>query len=79
MTKRYAIHFVTTAQYTVEVEADSPEEAIELANNQADFPFFPGGMSGDLGDWGLASDLFPNNKPEDDYSIIDDDEGSESL
>lgn len=49
--KTYYVPFIATASHTVEVQADSAEEAIEKAMQEADHPFFPGGMSGDLGDW----------------------------
>lgn len=47
----YCVHFVATASHAVEVDADSREEADELASDRANFPYFSAGMSGDIGDW----------------------------
>lgn len=50
------VPFITTASFTMTIEADSPEEAIDRAGMEADFPYFPGGMTGDLGDWEIQED-----------------------
>lgn len=70
MTK-YAVHLVAVASTTVEVEAEDGEQAIEEAFNEA-LPFAPFNAGFELGDWELASELFPKyNHPEDDYEVID--------
>lgn len=54
---QYRVYFTSTAEYSIEVEADSPDEAIEVAYDQARFPFIPAGMQGDIGgDWEVDPD-----------------------
>ena len=48
---KYQVRFEATADYFIVVEADSPEEAEEVAYEEASFPYFPGGMTGDVGEW----------------------------
>lgn len=48
---KFYVCFTTTASHVVEVEAESEDAAAEAAYEDLDFPYFPGGMSGDLGDW----------------------------
>lgn len=45
------VYFEAGASTSVVVEADDKESAIEKAWDAAIFPYFPGGMNGDLGDW----------------------------
>ena len=51
---RYRVHLVNTANYTAEVEAESEDEAIDLAFDNAPYENITNEF--DLGDWSLASD-----------------------
>lgn len=66
---KYQVSLYNVAQFFVEVEADSEEEAIDLAFDEA-----PGEnitMGFDLGDWALPSEMFPSSyKAEDDVKEI---------
>lgn len=48
---KYEVTLSAHASLTVIVQADSEDEAIDLAFEQADNNFFPAGMQADLGDW----------------------------
>lgn len=50
----YIVYFTATASHAVPIEADSEGEAIDKAFDEA-FPYFPGGMDGDLGEWDFDS------------------------
>ncbi len=69
----YRVFLVAVAEAVVTVEADDPEEAIELAFDNA-----PQGANisndFDMGDWQLMSDIWPDRKAEDDYEEGEDDE-----
>lgn len=52
----YYVPFITTASFGMTVEADNIEEAIDHAYMGAEYPYFGGGMSGDLGDWEVDED-----------------------
>ena len=68
---KYRVYLVAVAETVIEVEAEDGDEAVETALMEGDFPYFPGGMSGDLGDWNTLSELFPDqNKSEDDWELI---------
>lgn len=56
MTK-YRVSFAAVANAVVEVEADSREQALDLAYEQTPTPniHWP-----EVGDWELVSDLFPD-------------------
>lgn len=66
---RYRVPLVTEASITVEVEADSVEEAIEAAYENLpsqgwDWP--------DMGDWCTLSEKYGSQfKPEDDAEVIE--------
>lgn len=70
---KYVVYLVATVSVAVEVEAENGDEAVELAFEQ-DLPrlnISNGSM--DMGDWSVASDLFPEfSKPEDDYELLED-------
>lgn len=54
---KYRVYFTNTAEYSIEVEAGDPDEAIDIAYDQARFPFIPAGMSGAIGgDWEVDPD-----------------------
>lgn len=66
---KYIVYLTSVASMAVEVEADSGDEAVEIALD-GDLPY-AGAFSGfELGQWGTNSDLFPQFKPEDDYEEI---------
>lgn len=68
--KKYTVYMVAVVSTAVEVEAEDGEEAVELAY-EADLPrlnISNGNM--DMGDWTVASEIFPHSKPEDDYEEI---------
>jgi hypothetical protein len=68
---RYRVYLVTTASTSVEVEADSGDEAVEIAL-EGDLPYASAFAGFDLGDWTTPHDMAPaHNKPEDDYEEID--------
>lgn len=70
MTK-YVVYMTATASCSIEVEADNPDEAIDLAY-EADKPYAPAFCGFDLGDWELPSDMNPEyNRPEDDWDVIE--------
>ncbi len=61
---RYHVNLYTTASATVTVEADSKEEAIELAFEEAPYSCH---QCPEIGDWNLASEMWPgSSKAEDD-------------
>lgn len=70
---KYVVYLVATISTAVEVEAEDGEEAVELAFEQ-DLPSLNISNRGmDMGDWSVASDLFPQfSKPEDDYELLED-------
>jgi hypothetical protein len=51
---KYRVTFETEASYSVEVEADNEVDAEDVAYDEADYPYFSGGMDGDLGDWWIS-------------------------
>lgn len=69
---KYIVYAQQVVSTSVEVEADSPGEAIEAVFLNG----FPHLMFGDHtypdeGEWGSPSELFPKfNKPEDDVQLI---------
>lgn len=68
---RYRVYLVAVAEVAVEVEAEDGEDAIEQAFESA-LPFAPHNAGFDLGDWTLASELFPQwSSAEEDYEVID--------
>lgn len=48
---KFRVIFETVASYGITVEAEDEIEAEEVAFEEADFPYFPGGMGGDIGEW----------------------------
>lgn len=63
---KYEVTLVATASTTVEVEAESEDEARE-AVWERDLPYASAFAGYDLGDWNFPSDADPEwNKPEDD-------------
>lgn len=68
---KYRVSLCALAEYSIVVEAEDGERAIERAFEQATLPNFPPGMEGDLGEWTTLSEMFPDrNKPEDDYELV---------
>lgn len=67
--EKYRVYLLAVAEAVVEVEANDENEAIELAFQNA-----PAGANVtnefDMGEWSLASDLFPGRKSEDDYEVV---------
>lgn len=53
---RYMVDFQATASASVVVEAECEDEAIDKAWDAVTFPYFPGHMHGDLGDWDVDYD-----------------------
>lgn len=51
----YGVSITATAEMYVQVEADDEGAAEEAAWQAVDLPYFPAGMSGDLGEWETAS------------------------
>lgn len=51
---RYRVHLVNTASHTAEVEAETEEEAIDLAFDKAPYENIHNDF--ELSDWALASD-----------------------
>jgi len=69
---RYRVYLVAVAETVIEVEAEDGDEAVDTAIAGGDFPYFPGGMSGDIGEWNTLSEIFPDrNKPENDWELIE--------
>lgn len=70
---KYIVYLVATVSTAVEVEADSGDEAVDLAFEQ-DLPRLNiSNENMDMGDWSTPSDLFPQfSKPEDDYELVED-------
>lgn len=70
---KYRVHLVAVAEASVEVEAEDGDQAVELAYEKA-----PSGANisndFDMGDWSTASELWRDQKPEDDYVLIEGDE-----
>ena len=70
MTK-YRVWLEAVASIPINVEADSPEEAIDLAVPQGPGTNIHNRF--DLGEWTTHSDLFPDRgHPDDDYEVIGD-------
>ena len=55
---KYDVYLVAVASTVVEVEAEDKEAAIEAAYQQG-LPYAGYGSDFELGEWELASDLFP--------------------
>lgn len=53
---KYRIHMVTEATASIEVEAETEEEAIEKAFDNAPYSCH---QCPEIGDWGLLSDVHP--------------------
>jgi len=72
----YRVFFAATAEIAVEVELPEGaeyDEIVETAFDEASFPYFPGGMRGDLGDWNTYSETWPDKyKMDDDYEVVED-------
>ena len=65
----YRVNLVVVGNFSVEVEADSREEAIDAAYGQAPTENIYTGF--EIGDWLLGSELFPeSSNPEDDVEEI---------
>lgn len=75
---KFRVWFSETAEYSVVVEVEPDEDgeldenaAIEAAYNEADFPYFPGGMSGDLGEWFVEDNPSGVEQVDDDEPVGD--------
>ena len=67
---KYRVYLVTEASASVEVEADSEEEAIEKAFENAPYSCH---QCPEIGDWALPSEMYPNKfKGEEDVEKIED-------
>lgn len=69
---KYIVYLVTTVSTAVEVEAETGDEAVELAFEQdlSRLNISNGNM--DMGDWTTSSDMFPQHfKPENDYELVE--------
>lgn len=64
----YRVNLVNVGSISIEVEADSKDEAIELAYNKAPGENIHTGF--DMGEWVFASDLWPDTK-QPDVEVID--------
>lgn len=64
---RYQVNLSTYASASVEVEADSEEEAIEKAFDEAPYSCH---QCPEIGDWMLPSDL-PGGSPSGDVYLLD--------
>lgn len=71
---KYRVHFMTAASTSVEVEADSREEAVDVAFNEVHVSLcHQCAREVDLGEFELPSALFPGiNNAEDDVQEIED-------
>lgn len=67
---KYRAYLVTEASANVEVEADSEEEAIEKAFEEAPYACH---QCPEIGDWAMLSEMYPDRfKAEDDVEKISD-------
>lgn len=73
MTK-YRVYLVSTVETSVEVEAETGDEAVDLAL-EGDLPRLNvTNRDMDMGDWTTSSELFGSRfSPQDDYEVIEDD------
>lgn len=68
---KYEVYLAAVVSTVIEVEADSGDEAVEIAL-EGDLPYAPGFADYEFGEWGTNSDLFPQwSKPEDDYRLVE--------
>lgn len=69
---KYRVYLCTVASTQVEVEADSGDEAVEIALlGDVDLPYAPGLADYEFGEWTTGSELFPQfNKPEGDWEEL---------
>jgi len=66
----YRVNMVAVASTSIEVEAETEDEAFEMAFDQA--PSANVTMDFDLGDWTTSGELCPeHSKPEDDIEKVD--------
>ncbi|AUI01357.1 hypothetical protein H2C43_07230 [Corynebacterium glutamicum] len=54
---QYRVSFIALAESTIEVEADSPEEALDLANAEFDYPVTLAGDPYELHDWEARAEI----------------------
>ena len=70
---KYRVYLVSVASTSVEVEAESGDEAVEVALSGAvDLPYASAFAGFDLGEWSVNSELF-NGDPEWDWEEAADD------
>lgn len=65
---KYRVNLVNVGSFSVVVEADSEDEAIDMAFEEAPRENIHTGF--DVGDWTFASDLWPNSGSDDDVELI---------
>ncbi|BAU96195.1 hypothetical protein N24_1933 [Corynebacterium suranareeae] len=53
----YQVSFIALAESIIEVEADSPEEALDRANEEFDYPDVNIGNNFELHDWEARADV----------------------
>lgn len=67
---KYRVHLVAVAETSVEVEAESGDEAVEVALWNA-----PAGANisndFDMSEWTTTSEVWPDQDPEKDYELIE--------
>lgn len=54
---KYRVSFIALAESTIDVEADSPEEALIQAGEKFDFPVTKAGDTYELHDWEARADV----------------------
>lgn len=68
---KYRVNFRAEAYYSIVVEADSEEDAETAAYEDADFPYFGGGMAGELDEWFLEDGSAGIEQVDDDEEVGD--------
>ena len=48
---KFRVYMLATASRAIEVEAEDADAAEDMAHQTGNFPFFPAGMDGDIGEW----------------------------
>lgn len=66
---KYRVYLIAPAEVMVEVEAEDGDTAVDIALN-GDLPYASAFAGFDLGQWTTPSEMFPNQKPENDYEEI---------
>lgn len=68
---RFRVYLTSVASTSVEVEADSGDEAVDEAlGGKYSLPYASAFAGFELTDWSTNSELFPGFKAEDDYEEI---------